>query len=54
VDKIKKDGEYAKKYGEIGPVYGAQWRNFNGIDQIKRLIEDIKNSPDSRRLIVSA
>ena len=46
--------EFAKKWGELGPVYGSQWRNFEGVDQIKDVVEDIKNKPDSRRLIVSA
>ncbi len=39
---------------ELGPVYGAQWRNFSGIDQIEWLIQEIKQNPSSRRLIVSA
>jgi len=40
--------------GELGPVYGYQWRNFNGVDQIAGLIKDIKTNPNSRRLILSA
>jgi thymidylate synthase len=39
---------------ELGPVYGAQWRNFNGVDQIEWVINEIKTNPTSRRLIVSA
>jgi thymidylate synthase len=39
---------------ELGPVYGAQWRNFNGVDQIEWVINQIKTNPTSRRLIVSA
>ena len=38
----------------LGPVYGKQWRNFNGVDQLKNLVYDINTNPDSRRLIVSA
>ena len=51
---ILEDDEFAKKHGELGPVYGRQWRNFNGVDQIKNIIEELKVSPTSRRLIVSA
>lgn len=54
VKKIKEDNGFAKKWGELGPVYGKQWRNFEGVDQISNLINDIKNNPNSRRLIVSA
>ncbi|MDP4984936.1 thymidylate synthase, partial [Pseudoalteromonas tunicata] len=50
---------WATEEGELGPVYGAQWRSWQGldgqvIDQIAELIEQIKTNPDSRRLIVSA
>jgi thymidylate synthase len=54
VAKIKTDPEFARKHGDLGPVYGKQWRNFNGIDQFKTVVDSIKKSPDSRRLIVSA
>ena len=40
--------------GTLGPVYGVQWRNFNGVDQIKKLIKEIKINPTSRRLVVNA
>ncbi|BAC44479.1 thymidylate synthase [Malacoplasma penetrans HF-2] len=51
--KIKEDDSFAKQFGELGPVYGRQWRNFNGVDQITNLIEEIKKNKYSRRLIVS-
>lgn len=56
---IETDHEFAKKYGELGPVYGYQWRHWpsrdgSEIDQISEVIEAIKTTPDSRRLIVSA
>lgn len=52
--KIKESNEFAKKYGNLGPVYGKQWRDFNGVDQLSNLIEQIKTNPNSRRLIISA
>ena len=54
VEQIKSDDDFAKVYGDLGPVYGRQWRNFEGVDQLNQVVEDIKSSPDSRRLIVSA
>lgn len=54
VEKIKTDSEFAKKHGDLGPVYGKQWRNFGGVDQLINVIEDIKKNPNSRRLIVSS
>lgn len=54
VNKIKTDNKFAQQWGELGPVYGKQWRDFNGVDQIKNLIHDLKNNRYSRRLIVSA
>ncbi len=48
--------EWADEQGNLGPVYGHQWRNWNseGIDQIAELIETLKTNPDSRRMLVSA
>jgi len=63
INKIKIDNEFAKQWGELGPIYGAQWRNWlnilneinkGGIDQIQNLINELKKNPDSRRLMVSA
>lgn len=59
IEKIKTDHEFAVQYGELGPVYGHQWRHWpdgqgGEIDQITRTIDTIKNNPDSRRIIVSA
>ncbi|WCA22255.1 thymidylate synthase [Candidatus Phytoplasma oryzae] len=54
IEKIKKNKEFANKYGNLGPIYGQQWRNFSGIDQLKEVIAEIKNNPLSRRLIISA
>jgi thymidylate synthase len=63
---IKLDDEFAKKWGELGPIYGAQWRRWGGLqdltdddkpiylDQIENLISELKTNPDSRRLMVSA
>jgi thymidylate synthase len=60
IDRIKTDDEFAKKWGELGPIYGKQWRKWYGwrkhslTDQIANLINDLKTNPDSRRLMVSA
>lgn len=57
--KVLEDEAFAKKYGELGNVYGAQWRSWpsnkkGSIDQIEKVIQSIKENPDSRRHIVSA
>lgn len=57
--KVASNPEFAKKWGNLGPVYGYQWRSWpapNGghVDQIAQVIEQLKNNPDSRRIIVSA
>ena len=52
IEDIKKYGN--DEWGELGPVYGKQWRDWHGNDQIKNLIKSIKENPDSRRHMVSA
>lgn len=76
IETIKTNDEFAKKWGELGPIYGKQWRKwdtsipvdqvvevsgngeyeleYNSIDQISRLIYELINNPDSRRLMVNA
>jgi len=55
IERIQTDKEFAKVWGELGPIYGKQWRKWgNVIDQIDDLIKELKTNPDSRRLIVSA
>ena len=72
INKIKTDNEFAKKWGELGPIYGRQWRDwyagghqeyigdtlvdmeYNSVDQISNLIEQLKTNPDSRRIMVNA
>jgi len=63
INKIKTDDKFAKQWGELGSIYGAQWRkwsyeageiNKGGVDQITNLINDLKTNPDSRRLMVNA
>ena len=69
IKKIKTDEEFAKTWGDLGPIYGKQWRSwktedeyldgvsyfkYSNIDQITNLINELKTNPDSRRLMVSA
>ena len=69
IELIKTNDAFARDWGELGPVYGKQWRNWNGfeivngkeiegynkgVDQISNLINDLKTNPDSRRLMVNA
>jgi thymidylate synthase len=52
--RIKEDEDFARQWGNLGPVYGKQWRDFNGVDQLKDTIDAIKRKPDSRRHIITA
>ncbi|NMB18673.1 MAG: thymidylate synthase [Erysipelothrix sp.] len=54
IERIKTDDGFAKKYGDLGPVYGKQWRDFNGVDQLQKVIDTIRHNPNSRRIILSA
>ena len=54
ISKIKEDNDFALKHGDLGPVYGRQWRNFNGVDQLLKTIDNIKTNPYSRRHIITA
>jgi thymidylate synthase len=58
VERVKADDAFAKEYGDLGPIYGKQWRRWTGpdgkdIDQIQNVVDMIKNDPTSRRIIVS-
>lgn len=53
-DNIRASDEFAQKWGDLGPVYGAQWRDFNGVDQIDYIIQTLKKDPNSRRMVLSA
>ena len=54
IQKICDDEKFAEKWGDLGPVYGKQWRDFGGVDQITQLIDGLKNNPFSRRHLVVA
>lgn len=53
-ERIATDSDFAAEWGELGPVYGKQWRDFNGVDQLRQVIEQLKTNPESRRHVVTA
>lgn len=60
-DLIDNNDSFGRTWGDMGPIYGAQWRNFGGlvkegygVDQLKNLLDTLKNNPDDRRMIVNA
>jgi thymidylate synthase len=54
INRIKTDDDFAHTWGELGPVYGKQWRNINGVDQLENLITGLISNPDSRRHLVDS
>jgi len=54
IKKVKTDDEFAKIWGDLGPIYGHQWRNWNGTDQLAKLMDTLKEDPNSRRMIVNS
>ena len=58
VEKIKKDPDFARRHGDLGPVYGKQWRAFEGknktVDQLAWVLDEMKKNPNSRRLIINS
>jgi thymidylate synthase len=52
--RVREDATFAARWGDLGPVYGRQWRDFEGVDQLQQVVDTLRRDPNSRRLVVSA
>ncbi len=53
-ERIRNDDGFAQKHSDLGPIYGKQWRDFGGTDQIEKVIQSLRDNPNSRRHVVAA
>lgn len=54
IEMIKTNDEFSERWGNLGPIYGKQWRDWGGIDQLQNAIDTLRTNPDSRRIMVNA